>query len=139
MYLLTFPTPLPIPLSSCAQPQLSSPVFHSTLHNRHLHSLSHTLFSLVPHVTPTHPPPIASTVLCVEDTTDWFQEVMTEENTRREFYESSEDTDKEEEAEVPRKKTYSMDVDHRLLLHTCKPLLNSRNAAVSTTCLAQKC
>ncbi|KAK2159088.1 hypothetical protein NP493_1747g00002 [Ridgeia piscesae] len=57
-------------------------------------------------------------------------EVITEENTRKEFYGSSEDTDKEEEPEVPRKKTYTMDVDHRLLLHTCKPLLNSRNAAV---------
>ena len=32
---------------------------------------------------------------------------------------------------MPRKKPYTMDVDHRLLLHTCKPLLNSRNAAVS--------
>ena len=69
-----------------------------------------------------------------------FQEASIDENTEKAFYESSEDTDKEEEEEereVPQRKPYVIDVDHRLLLHTCKPLLNSRNAAVSrnTLCL----
>ncbi|CAD5125567.1 DgyrCDS13770 [Dimorphilus gyrociliatus] len=43
------------------------------------------------------------------------------------FYDSSDsEADKKE---VP-KKTYTMDMDHRLLLRASKPLLNSRNAAV---------
>ena len=66
-----------------------------------------------------------------------FQEASIDENTEKAFYESSEDTDKEEEEEreVPQRKPYVIDVDHRLLLHTCKPLLNSRNAAVSLNTL----
>ena len=63
------------------------------------------------------------------------------------FYESSEESDEEEEEEdsdeddsdekqhkkkkKPKKKPYSMDPDHRLLLRVSKPLLQSRNAAVS--------
>ena len=54
------------------------------------------------------------------------------------FYASSEDdSDKEshpEESEKPKKKPYIMDPDHRLLLRNTKPLLSSRNAAVSTLC-----
>lgn len=51
------------------------------------------------------------------------------------FYESEEDEDEKEETEEnedePKKKPYIMDSDHRLLLRQTKPLLNSRNAAVS--------
>ena len=61
------------------------------------------------------------------------------------FYESSdesvdeeEDSDEEDSDEKqhkkkkkPKKKPYSMDPDHRLLLRVSKPLLQSRNAAVS--------
>jgi AP-3 complex subunit beta len=52
----------------------------------------------------------------------------------KDFYESSggsEEAESEEEGE--KKKPYVMDQDHRLLLKTCKPLLNSRNGSVSTT------
>ena len=56
-----------------------------------------------------------------------------QEEDDKNFYESSES---EKEAEpVPKKKSYVMDGDHRLLLRTCKPLLNSRNAAVSKHCV----
>ena len=34
-------------------------------------------------------------------------------------------------AKKPKKKPYTMDADHRLLLRNAKPLLQSRNAAVS--------
>ena len=55
----------------------------------------------------------------------------------QEFYEKSgssdDDEDDEEEMEKKEKKNvYIMDPDHRLLLRTCKPLLQSRNASVST-------
>ena len=45
----------------------------------------------------------------------------------------SEDDDDDEDGSVKisKKKTYVMDPDHRLLLRSCKPLLQSRNAAVS--------
>ncbi len=62
---------------------------------------------------------------------------MIDENSEKAFY-GSEDSEKEEEEEEekekeekPKKKPYIMDPDHRLLLRTCKPLLNSRNASVS--------
>lgn len=44
----------------------------------------------------------------------------------------SEDDDDDEDGSVKisKKKTYVMDPDHRLLLRSCKPLLQSRNAAV---------
>ena len=50
----------------------------------------------------------------------------------------SEDDDDEEEgkkksSKKPKKKLYSMDPDHRLLLRVSKPLLQSRNAAVSAS------
>ena len=54
------------------------------------------------------------------------------------FYSDSEDSSDEEERsqasskdKPPKKKAYVMDSDHRLLLRNCKPLLQSRNAAVS--------
>ena len=65
------------------------------------------------------------------------------------FYEESEDSEEEEEdsdeeesgeegegkpkkkKKKPKKKPYTMDSDHRLLLRNAKPLLQSRNAAVS--------
>lgn len=55
-------------------------------------------------------------------------------DTEKPFYESEKDEDEEEEMEEdgkPKPKPYMMDSDHRLILKQCKPLLNSRNAAVS--------
>ncbi|PFX34388.1 AP-3 complex subunit beta-2 [Stylophora pistillata] len=52
------------------------------------------------------------------------------------FYPQSEnsddddDDDDDESRKEPKKQPYMMDPDHRLLLRTCKPLLQSRNAAV---------
>ncbi|XP_078374123.1 AP-3 complex subunit beta-2-like isoform X2 [Oculina patagonica] len=40
------------------------------------------------------------------------------------------DSDDETSEKKPKKQQYIMDPDHRLLLRTCKPLLQSRNAAV---------
>lgn len=50
-----------------------------------------------------------------------------------EFYPKSDHSDDSEDGSVKisKKKTYVMDPDHRLLLRSCKPLLQSRNAAVS--------
>ena len=48
-----------------------------------------------------------------------------------EFYAKESDESGDEESSAPKKLTYIMDPDHRLLLRTCKPLLQSRNAAVS--------
>eukprot|EP00090_Calanus_glacialis_P025590 TRINITY_DN4005_c0_g1_i1.p1 TRINITY_DN4005_c0_g1~~TRINITY_DN4005_c0_g1_i1.p1 ORF type:complete len:1074 (-),score=457.80 TRINITY_DN4005_c0_g1_i1:225-3446(-) len=49
----------------------------------------------------------------------------------REFYENSDDDDDEEDtAEEAAKPLYKMDPDHRLLLRSTKPLLQSRNSSV---------
>lgn len=56
------------------------------------------------------------------------------------FYGSDEDEDEDEEEKekkaeaqaMAKRKPYVMDPDHRLLLRNTKPLLQSRNAAVST-------
>ncbi|ESO12816.1 hypothetical protein HELRODRAFT_62184, partial [Helobdella robusta] len=62
-----------------------------------------------------------------------------DENDQKAFYGSSDESDKEgsrkkkSASQSEEKKTcqsYVMDPDHRLLLRTCRPLLNSRNAAV---------
>ena len=55
-----------------------------------------------------------------------FLQVVMEE----EFYAKESDAS-EDDNEAPKKQMYIMDPDHRLLLRTCKPLLQSRNAAVS--------
>lgn len=59
-----------------------------------------------------------------------FQQVGNPET--QQFYPSSEsensDESDNEDAEKP--KAYVMDPDHRLLLRSCQPLLQSRNAAV---------
>ena len=75
------------------------------------------------------------------------------------FYDSDEDSDEEESDEESddededgdkkkkkkkkkeKKKVYAMDSDHRLLLRVTKPLLQSRNAAVSVACvtLCRRC
>ena len=53
------------------------------------------------------------------------------------FYEESDEEEESgEEGEggkekKPKKKSYTMDPDHRLLLRNAKPLLQSRNASVS--------
>lgn len=67
-----------------------------------------------------------------------MQESLLEEGSDKTFYGSDEDEDEEEEekekkAEAPmaKRKPYVMDPDHRLLLRNTKPLLQSRNAAVS--------
>ena len=71
---------------------------------------------------------------------DWlicFQEGGLDENSERAFYESSENSEEEEAgSDEEKKKPYVMDMDHRLLLKTCKPLLNSRNGSVSIFCYA---
>ena len=45
---------------------------------------------------------------------------------------SSDEEAEEEDEEKQKKQPYIMDPDHRLLLRTCKPLLQSRNSAVSS-------
>lgn len=54
---------------------------------------------------------------------------MLEENDDKTFYES----DSEDKKEQIQDKPYIMDPDHRLLLRNTKPLLQSRNTAVSLT------
>lgn len=54
---------------------------------------------------------------------------MLEENDDQTFYES----DSEGKKEQTQNKPYIMDPDHRLLLRNTKPLLQSRNTAVSQT------
>ena len=67
---------------------------------------------------------ITKTVLYLQEGVD--------ENDERNFYESSENSDVgSDDEEMSKKKMYVMDADHRLLLKTCKPLLNSRNGSVS--------
>lgn len=51
---------------------------------------------------------------------------MFDENNEKAFYESDEEKKDQTEA-----KLYVMDPDHRLLLRNTKPLLQSRNTAVS--------
>ena len=53
--------------------------------------------------------------------------------------EEDEDEDKKKKSKKPKKKPYVMDQDHRLLLRVTKPLLQSRNAAVSDTCMYMLC
>lgn len=63
----------------------------------------------------------------------------------KKFYGSEEEEDEEEDEEekekradalaMAKRKPYVMDPDHRLLLRNTKPLLQSRNAAVSRPCL----
>ena len=54
-----------------------------------------------------------------------------EEHPEKDFYESTEGSDEADtDEEKEKKKPYVMDQDHRLLLKTCKPLLNSRNGSV---------
>lgn len=47
------------------------------------------------------------------------------------FYPEDESSS-ELESEEGKKKTYSLDADHKLLLRSVRPLLQSRNAAVNT-------
>lgn len=59
---------------------------------------------------------------------------MLEESAEKAFYGSEEEDAKDAKAEVAslaKRKPYVMDPDHRLLLRNTKPLLQSRNAAVS--------
>lgn len=58
-----------------------------------------------------------------------FQGAVFDENNDKTFYES----DSEEKKEQTEAKPYIMDPDHRLLLRNTKPLLQSRNTAVSHT------
>lgn len=51
------------------------------------------------------------------------------EDNEKNFY----DSDDEEKEKSGKKKPYSMDPDHRLLIRNTKPLLQSRNAAVCGT------
>lgn len=59
---------------------------------------------------------------------------MLEESAEKAFYGSEEEDTKDPKAEaasLAKRKPYVMDPDHRLLLRNTKPLLQSRNAAVS--------
>ena len=59
---------------------------------------------------------------------------MNDESDPKTFYESEEDDDGEfgsKKLKLNAKKSTVMDADHRLLLRNARPLLNSRNAAVS--------
>ncbi|PKK16672.1 hypothetical protein A306_00000286 [Columba livia] len=61
-------------------------------------------------------------------------ESLLEESTEKAFYGSEEEDAKDAKAEaapLAKRKPYVMDPDHRLLLRNTKPLLQSRNAAVS--------
>lgn len=70
-----------------------------------------------------------------------MQESLLEEGSSgdKTFYGSDEDEDEDEEEKekkaeasaMAKRKPYVMDPDHRLLLRNTKPLLQSRNAAVS--------
>lgn len=65
---------------------------------------------------------------------------MLEESAEKAFYGSEEEDTKDTKAEaasLAKRKPYVMDPDHRLLLRNTKPLLQSRNAAVSP--LPQPC
>lgn len=73
-----------------------------------------------------------------------LQESLLEEGNSgdKTFYGSDEDEDEDEEEKekkadalaMAKRKPYVMDPDHRLLLRNTKPLLQSRNAAVSQQC-----
>ena len=68
-----------------------------------------------------------------------FPKESIDENDEKAFYGSDDNSDKDEAKEQGKdkektKKPYTMDADHRLLLRTTKPLLNSRNASVSFAC-----
>lgn len=56
-----------------------------------------------------------------------FQGAVLEENDEKAFYQSDSEDKKDESQDKP----YIMDPDHRLLLRNTKPLLQSRNTAVS--------
>lgn len=56
-----------------------------------------------------------------------FQGAVLDESDEKAFY----DSDSEEKKEQMQAKPYIMDPDHRLLLRNTKPLLQSRNTAVS--------
>ena len=58
-----------------------------------------------------------------------FQEGVFDERKERACYESDEEKTRDETEAKP----YMMDPDHRLLLRNTKPLLQSRNTAVSQT------
>lgn len=62
------------------------------------------------------------------------QESLLEDGGEKSFYASDDDEDEEKKVEaaaLAKRKPYVMDPDHRLLLRNTKPLLQSRNAAVS--------
>lgn len=62
------------------------------------------------------------------------QESLLEESAEKTFYGSEEEDAKDDKAKstpLAKRKPYVMDPDHRLLLRNTKPLLQSRNAAVS--------
>ncbi len=65
-----------------------------------------------------------------------MQESLLEESSEKAFYASDDEEDEDKKAEattLAKRKPYVMDPDHRLLLRNTKPLLQSRNAAVSLT------
>lgn len=70
----------------------------------------------------------------VQGVPPYHQESLLEESAEKAFYGSEEEDTKDAKAEaasLSKRKPYVMDPDHRLLLRNTKPLLQSRNAAVS--------
>uniref|UniRef100_A0AAR2J319 AP-3 complex subunit beta n=1 Tax=Pygocentrus nattereri TaxID=42514 RepID=A0AAR2J319_PYGNA len=65
----------------------------------------------------------------------WRQDGVFEENSEKAFY----DSDEEKKEGAAQTKPYVMDPDHRLLLRNTKPLLQSRNTAVSAHNTPQHC
>ena len=60
-----------------------------------------------------------------------LQEDDDDDGAEKPFYDDEEDSNEEEEGGKQKRPQYIMDRDHRLLLKSAKPLLQSRNAAVS--------
>lgn len=56
---------------------------------------------------------------------------MDEDSDSNQFYSDDNESDSVKEPVSDNKTTYVLDADHRLLLRNTKPLLQSRNAAVS--------
>lgn len=85
----------------------------------------------------TASPEFELVICCVS----YLQESLLEEGGEKAFYGSDDDEDDEEKkaeaAALAKRKPYVMDPDHRLLLRNTKPLLQSRNAAVSTIIMSK--
>lgn len=85
------------------------------------------------HINSTHDTILGQVMWSVSISALWLQEEESGTDNsapvkEKAFYSSDEESDSDEDA--PKKPVYVMDTDHRLLLRSAKPLLNSRNSAV---------